>query len=314
MTNSIIILDNILGANRVKENFNLTPYLTLRTQTYAQYYFEANSRQDLINAKKASLESGLQILIIGGGSNLAISKKILTGLIVRNKYIEKKILEKKTDSARYQISSGYPVTKLVKELCDEGVAGLEYHFGLPGTVGGALYMNSKWTHPLTYFGDNLVYANTLTPNGSVAKRMRDYFQFAYDSSTLQKSKETVIEAVFNFKKEDPIILNKRAKDAMEYRKKTQPFGVFSSGCFFRNISSSDQKRLGLTTSSAGNLIDKSGMKGKMLGSFYVSDKHANFILNKGNGDSKDLIKLISAVKEEVRKKFGVTLEEEVIVI
>lgn len=314
MTNSKIILDKILGNNRVKENFDLTPYLTLRTKTYAQYYFEATSRQDLINAKKASIQSNLPIFMIGGGSNLAISKTTLLGLVVRNKYIEKKILKNNNQNAEYQISSGYPVTKLVKELCDEGFAGLEYHLGLPGTVGGALYMNSKWTKPITYFGDNLLYANILTNDCKIEQKQQDYFQFAYDYSILQKSKEVVLEAIFSFQKSDPLSLNKKAKKAMDYRRATQPFGVFSSGCFFKNISALEQKRLGLSTSSAGNLVDKSGMKGFTQGKFYVSDKHANFILNKGGGDPQDLIKLINTVKNEVKKKFGVALEEEVIVI
>ena len=97
-----------------------------------------------------------------------------------------------------------------------------------------------------------------------------------------------------------------------YRKETQPFGVATSGCFFRNISKEDQERLKLPSTSAGYLIDHAGLKTTQVGDFIVSDKHANFIINKGSGKAEDLLKLVDKIKEEVNKKYGVDLEEEVI--
>ena len=224
-------LEEILGIGRVKKNFNLSPYLTLRTETSAQYYFEAESRADLLNAKRASLILKLPFFILGGGSNLAILKKKLNGLIIRNKYIYKKI-EKQNSHVLLTVSSGYPITKLAKELAEAGYEGLAYHFGLPGTVGGALYMNSKWTKPLSYAGDSLVSANLVDKKGKIKVVAPSYFKFAYDQSILQKTKEMVLEAVFKLKKTDPQVTRKHANFAIEYRKKTQPFGVFTSGCFF----------------------------------------------------------------------------------
>src|SRR3989338_2043004 len=115
-------LEEILGIGRVKKNFNLSPYLTLRTETSAQYYFEAESRADLLNAKRASLILKLPFFILGGGSNLAILKKKLNGLIIRNKYIYKKI-EKQNSHVLLTVSSGYPITKLAKELAEAGDEG-----------------------------------------------------------------------------------------------------------------------------------------------------------------------------------------------
>ena len=303
MTNLLNKLERELGQKRVKTEFDLSPYLTLRTKTTAQYYFEAESRADLINAKRASLNLKLPFLVLGGGSNLAILKRILKGLVVRNKFIYKRI-EKRNDHALLTVSSGYPVTKLAKELAEGGYEGLEYHFGLPGTVGGALYMNSKWTKPHLYVGDNLVSATLIDQAGGEKKVDRAYFDFAYDQSKLQKTKEILLEAVFRLKKADPQIVKKHANFASEYRKKTQPFGVFTSGCFFKNINGK----------SAGQLIDQSGLKGKRIGKFHVSEKHANFIIHEGGGKPEDLKKLLQTIKVRVKKKFGVKLEEEVIVI
>lgn len=301
--NTLVKLKKLLG-NTIRENFNLTPYLTLRTNTEAQYYFEADIREKLIKAKKASIKLSLPIFILGGGSNLAVTAEKIYGLVVHNRYIEKKILERNKNYVLLKVSSGYPVTLLANETAKQGFEGVQYHLGLPGTVGGALYMNSKWTHPVSYFGDSLEYACLIDNYGKVKKVNRDYFGFAYDTSILQKTHETVLDAVFKLKISDPAILTQKAKDSMKYRKKTQPFGVASSGCFFRNVDGR----------SAGQLIDKAGLKGTSMGNFYVSDKHANFIINKGHGDPHDLVKLIHLVKEKVKSKFGVQLKEEVIVI
>ena len=303
MTNLKSKLETILGKNRIKTNFSLSPYLTLRTKTKAQYYFEAETRDDLINAKRASLHLNLPIFILGGGSNLAILKKNIPGLIVRNKYIGKKI-EGNNKQILLTVSSGYPVTKLAKELVESGYAGFEYHLGLPGTIGGALYMNSKWTKPKIYVGDNLISAKLLDKNGKEKKVNRNYFNFAYDQSTLQKTKEILLEAVFKLSKSQPKSIKQRADFALKYRKQTQPFGVFTSGCFFKNINGK----------SAGRLIDQAGLKGKRIGKFHVSDKHANFIIHDGEGKPEDLKKLLQIIKKTVKEKFGVKLEEEVIVI
>src|SRR3989338_2429726 len=296
-------LESILGKDRIKKNFNLSPYLTLRTETTAEYYLEAETRDDLINAKKTSLILKRPFFILGGGSNLAILKKKLTGLVVRNKYIDKKI-KKKNGNILLTISSGYPVSKLAKELADQGYEGLEYNYGLPGTIGGALYMNSKWIKPLSYTGDNLISANLVGKKGKIKVVDRSYFKFSYDQSILQKTKEILLEAVFKLKKTAPQITKQHTDFAMKYRKQTQPFGVFTSGCFFKNINGK----------SAGKLIDQTGLKGKRVGKFHVSDKHANFIIHDGNGNPADLEKLLQLIKAEVKKQFGVKLEEEVIVI
>lgn len=307
-------LEVILGKGRVKSDFNLSPYLTLKTQTVAQYYFEARSATDLVAAIKVTLTLKIPFFFIAGGSNYAITKNKIAGLVVHNKYIKKEMIESDKNSLTLLVSSGYPVTKLVKETVDDGLAGIEYHLGLPGTVGGAVYMNSKWTHPVSYFGDTLVFANLVDKAGKVKRVERDYFQFAYDYSILHETREIVLEVAFRLIKSDPAILQKKAKEAMEYRRSTQPFGVYTSGCFFRNISKDDKEKKLLPTSSAGYLIDKAGLKGKTVGNFVVSDKHANFIINKGNGEAKDLVKLIAIVKETVHNKFGINLKEEVIVI
>lgn len=313
--------DEIIGVYNKKETplkvenkKDLYLYLTLKTHVTAEYFIEAKSRDDLINAKRYSLENNLPLFMLGGGSNLAILKKEIKGLVVKNNYKELKVLEEHSDRAVVSVSSGYPVTLLIAQTIAKGYEGFEYHQGLPGTLGGAIYMNSKWTKPPTYFGDRLVYAYLLNKKGEVRKEPRDYFKFAYDHSILQETGEIVLDAVFDLKKADPKILKEKAAWALDYRKKTQPFGIASSGCFFRNITNEEKERLKLPTTSAGYLLDKSGLKGFEVGAFYVSPIHANFIVNRKEGKREDLIKLLEIIKTKVKENYGVELKEEVIII
>lgn len=288
----------------IERNKDLTFLNTLRTNTIAEYFLEAKTEKDLIMGKRFSLKNKLPLFIIAGGSNMAIVKQKISGLVIKNSFCELKTIKETPEYVLLSVSSGYPVSRLVSETVRKGYQGFEYHKGLPGTVGGAIYMNSKWTKPVSYFGDNLECAYLIDDKGERKKVDKNYFQFAYDYSNLQKTKEILIEAVFKLKKVDPTILEERARSAFDYRKETQPMGVKTSGCFFRNVDGR----------SAGQMIDLAGLKNFSVGDFFVSPTHANFIINKGHGKSKDLLKLISIIKEKVMKKFGVELVEEVIII
>jgi UDP-N-acetylmuramate dehydrogenase len=299
---------------KIQKNVNLTAYLTLKTSTIAENYLEVNQREELIDLFQNKNHYPQPYLFLGGGSNVAILKPKVEGLVIRNNYRQKTVLVEDKQQVTLQVSSGYSMSLLVQEAITAGWGGLEYHFGLPGTVGGAIYMNSKWTRPLSYISDSLVKANLITQEGELKTVSKDYFQFSYDFSLLQKTKEIVLEAVFCLKKQPVEILRQRAQETAAYRRKTQPIGVFSSGCFFRNLEEDDRLRLNLPTASAGYLIDQCGLKGKRQGGFYVSDKHANFILNQTGGKAEDLLKLLQLIKDQVKQKFQVELKEEVVII
>lgn len=299
---------------KIQKNKDLYLYLTLKTHVIAENFLEAKTREDLIGGIKHSLQHSLPVFMLGGGSNMAIVSERIPGLTIKNNYKELKVLEDRKDSVVISVSSGYPVALLIAKSISAGWSGFELHQGLPGTVGGAIYMNSKWTKPPTYFGDDLKYAYLLDKRGNVKKAERNYFNFAYDYSILQKTHEVVLEGIFELKKDDPDKIKEKAAWALDYRKKTQPFGIASSGCFFRNISVEEKEKLNLPTTSAGYLIDKAGLKGFSVGNFYVSQIHANFIVNKKEGKREDLVKLLDIIRSKVKDRFGVTLEEEVIVI
>ncbi|MDO8497225.1 MAG: UDP-N-acetylmuramate dehydrogenase [bacterium] len=312
--NPYSILELNFGKGKIQKDKNISSYITLRTETVAEYFIEAETKEDWLTLFHLTHEHTIPLFIIGGGSNLAILQNKINGLVVRNLYVIKEVVN---DTAQYVdllVSSGYPMGRLVKETAEAGYEGFEYHLGLPGTLGGAIYMNSKWTHPLSYAGDWLIKGFLIDNEGALKEVDRNYFQFAYDHSKLQETKEFFLEGIFRLQKQNPAILKNRSQEALAYRKQTQPFGVATSGCFFQNISEEEKNRLGFPTGSAGYLIDQAGLKHTQVGDFIVSPIHANFIVNQGEGKPEDLIQLIHLIKAKVKEQFGVDLKEEVRII
>lgn len=288
----------------IEKDKNLKNYHTLKIESIAQYFCQVNTREEIIEALKYAKQNHLDVSFIGGGSNIAFIRSYIPGLVIKNNYQKIEIFKNDPNNLIVSVSSGYPTNKFVLDIVNLGGEGIEYHLGLPGTIGGAIFTNAKWTKPLSYISDCLKTAVIIDKELQLKTVDYQYFKFRYDYSILKETKEIVLEAVFEFKKNDPELLKKRAQTALDYRKKTQPQGVFTAGCFFQN-----PKNL-----SAGYLIDQSGLKGKKIGDFLISPIHANFIINEGKGKPEDLKKLIDLIKKKVEEKFNVKLEEEVITL
>mgnify|MGYP001032093986 CR=1 FL=1 len=299
---------------KIEKNKELKLLNTLRLSSIASYFFEAKSNEDLINIKRYSLFYELPLVIIGGGSNIAFLSKKIDKIVVKNIYLKLEKLSEDNVNVYVKVSSGLPLSFFIKECIKNGWSGLEYLFGVPGTVGGAIYMNAKWTNPAVFIGDYLEKAILIDKDGNLKEVDKNYFQFAYDYSFLQKTKEILLEAIFKLKKGNPDLLKKKAEEVLLYRKKTQPFGVFTAGCFFQNIPQKEKNEKKLPTTSAGYLIDKVGLKGFSVGDFYISPIHANFIVNKGNGKQKDLEELLAIIKKKIKEKFDIELKEEVVIV
>jgi len=298
----------------LKKNTDLKKYNTLKVSAIAQYFYEATSRQNIIDLYKLAKKENLKIIMVGGGSNIAIVSKQIKGIVVRNLYIEKKLIKQDNNNFLYLVSSGYPTPKLVFEITNMGLKGMEYFRGIPGTIGGALYMNSKWTNPLSSIGDNVESVFLLDKNCNVKKVNKDYFKFAYDYSILQKTKEIILEAIFKFDKGIKKNLEMKSENCFKYRKESQPYGVATSGCFFRNISEAERQFLGFPTTSSGYLIDKAGLKGYKVGDFIISKDHANFIINTNNGKPENLKELLNIIKKTIKSKYNIELKEEVVIL
>lgn len=321
MTNDIKKLQEKFGTN-LREQVLLAPFTTFHIGGPADYFLETHVQDDLAQAIILARELHLPFFILGGGSNVLIGDKGFRGLVIRNtthtitiKGAKGAILGGiKTGSVFVEADSGVPFNLLVRFTIDEGLQGLEMHLGLPGSVGGAIYMNSKWMNSSSYVGDVVYQARILTPSNEIRIVAKDYFHFQYGKSMIQDSGDIILSVVFELHHEDKNSLWDSANKSIVYRKNTQPQGIKTAGCIFKNITPADAiiAQTPDHTTSSGYLIDHSGCKDLSVGGAKVSPIHANFIVNTGNATASDVLQLMSLISERVQKQFGVTLKEEVI--
>lgn len=314
-------LQKEFGQNRIKQNEPMSAHTTFKIGGPAEYYMEVSTIDDLVKAVTLSHMLKIPFFVVGGGSNVVVSDGGIKGLVIKNNCRKFELLSMAgrvknqkidVDKALVYAESGVIMNQLVRFTIENGLGGLEYQLGLPGTVGGGVYMNSNFPKKGVYVGDCLYKARILTKEGEVKDVDNAYFHFAYDKSILQETGEVLLYALFKLENVDKDILWKRGTEALEYRSTTQPKGL-SAGCTFRNISIADAMRIPTPDriTSAGYLIDRAGLKGKQIGDAKISDLHANFVLNLGKAKAKDVSDLLQLMKDEVYRKFGVHLTLEV---
>ncbi|MCL4360123.1 UDP-N-acetylmuramate dehydrogenase [Patescibacteria group bacterium] len=300
----------------------LAPYTTFKIGGPAEYFIEIRSAEELARAVCLGRSLSLSVTVLGGGSNILIGDRGMKGLVIRNLTSSVSIRgatgviqkgKKQSGKVYVEADSGLGMNQLVRTTIEEGLGGLEMHLGLPGTVGGAVFMNSKWTHPEGAVGDAVYQATILNGDNEVQTVPRAYFRFSYDTSHMQKTADIVLRVVFALTPGDKELLWKTANESIGYRRKTQPQGVSSPGCTFRNLTVSEAISIPTPnhTTSAGFLIDHAGLKGYRVGDAQVSPVHANFIINLGHAKASDVVQLIEEMRRRVHDQYGVTLEEEI---
>lgn len=312
-----------LGHDRLKLDEPLSKHTYFKLGGPADLLYEARTVDELSGAVRSAILYKIPYFVLGGGSNILVSDSGYRGLVIKNRTtsiqlkgfaggVEKGKLDLK--EAIVQADSGVPSNLLVRYTLDQGLAGLEDMLGLPGSVGGAVYNNSH--HLGHLFGDHIVEVEYLDSEGKINKYTQKELKFDYDYSIFHKTKEVILSASFQLKRGDKDALWEIANSAVKRRSSTQPLGSPSSGCIFKNIPLADAMRIGTpdTTQSVGYLLDKAGLKGLRVGGAFVSDIHANFIVNDGTATTQDVLDLIKEIKSQIKDKFGVDLTEEVILI
>lgn len=314
-------LKTILGV-RLRENEPMDRHTTLKVGGPADLFYEAKTTDELLTSIGAARNLSLPVRIVGGGSNILVGDKGIRGLVIKNATSVIAMKGMKGSLSRgmprrrvfVAADSGVVMNQLVRFTIEEGLAGLEMQLGLPGTVGGAVFMNSKWTNPEGYVGDAVYQANILTPKGEQLIVPRSYFHFGYDQSIIQKTHDVVLRVVFALTSQPKDQLWRVANASIAYRRESQPHGVLSPGCTFRNISKAQAYAIPTPnhTTSAGFLIDHAGLKGMSVGDAEISPVHANFIINRGHATASDVVQLIERARDQVKKQFGIELVEEIV--
>lgn len=235
--------------------------------------------------------------ILGKGSNLLVLDKGFRGAIIslNNKSFQKIIINDSCISVGASVS----LIRLANLAAKEGLTGLEFAGGIPGTVGGAIYMNAG-AHG-SDISQVLVEAEVLTENGEIVTISKDYLQFSYRTSIFQQKEWIILSAVFQLKFGDrKEIASKMAQFKLK-RKNSQPYNLPCSGSVFRNPEGD----------FAGRLIEQIGLKSFQIGGAQVSDLHANFIVNVNEATAKDVLELIEHIQRQVYEIYGINLNSEV---
>ena len=278
-------------------NESMSKHTTFGIGGKTDCYIMPKTTNQLKKVLKYSTKNKINTFFMGSGSNLLVSDDGYDGIVISLKKTFKKL--KILSDATIIAESGVMLGNMVKRATHEGIKGMESLIGVPGTVGGALYMNAgAYKHEISnYFNSAIL----LDKKGNEKIYKKNDVKFDYRSSSFPKN-EILIEAIFKYCKGDPDTISKNKKIASMKRRTSQPLKYRSAGSIFKNPSKD---------SPAGYLIDQSGLKGLTIGNAQISQKHANFIINKGNATARDVIGLIEVIKKKVFEKFNIILELEI---
>jgi UDP-N-acetylmuramate dehydrogenase len=257
-------------------------------------------------------ESGVPVLVVGDGTNLIVSDRGISGVVMNLTRIPSEIsVAPDTNDSSFmfvQTHAGAKTSTLCLFAARNGLDGMNFAVGIPGTVGGAVAMNAG-----THLGsmESVIHSvRVLNGNNRMRDISREELRFSYRTlewpDSVNKATFPVIMSVrFRLRKGDAQMLESEAHELLKKRNMSQPVSLPNAGCIFKNPQGSEP---------AGKLIDMAGLKGKTIGGARISEKHANFIVNSGNASASDIISLISLAEHQVRDRFGVVLEKEVKIV
>lgn len=281
----------------LSENALLKNYTSFKTGGECPLLITPKSKDALSAVLKAAKSLSVPFVVLGNGSNvLAPDEGVKKAVIkIADGLTEIKLL----DDNRVFCEAGVRLSSLCKFALENSLSGLEFAYGIPGTVGGAVFMNAG-----AYGGemkDVVKEARHLDLDGNEGSFSGEELKFSYRSSVYESGKYIITGAVFELKKAPKEEIKAKMDDLASRRVEKQPLEYPSAGSTFKRPEGY----------FAGALIEQCGLKGKSVGGAEVSEKHAGFIINKNNATSNDIKALIELVKETVFKETGVLLEAEV---
>ena len=282
----------------VQQNIPLKKYTTLRVGGPADYFAEPASEEALCALLDAAMESETPVLLMGNGSNLLVRDGGYRGLVIR---LGKEFSAIEQRESGLFSQAGALLSALSRMAADAGYTGLEFAQGIPGTVGGGVYMNAG-----AYGGEmsQIVDSVRVLRDGKIEKLSCADMEFGYRHSKAMEEGLLVLGASFHLEKGERNAIEAAMRDFAARRKEKQPLEYPSAGSFFKRPQGH----------FAGALIEQSGLKGVSVGGAQVSQKHAGFLINTGDATAADFLSLMEKVQETVWKSFQVALQPEVRIV
>ena len=284
-----------LSVGNVIESANLKKYTTYHAGGIATAIVTPDDEYSLIKLIRFLKDNNIKYKILGRGSNLIFKNETYDGVLIKlDKFDNIDI-----DGVAITAGAGVPLIKLATRVSRMGYTGLEFATGIPGSVGGAVYMNAgAYKSDIGYV---LKSAKVITPDLKIKELTNYDLDFHYRTSFLQKNPGYIcISATFILSKGNADEIMQLIEDRRKRRLESQPLEYPSAGSVFRNPEGD----------YAGRLIEEIGFKGKKIGGAMVSEKHANFIINYDNATGRDIVELIETIKKEIKEKYNIDLKVE----
>ncbi|CAM0117344.1 UDP-N-acetylmuramate dehydrogenase [Rhabdochlamydiaceae symbiont of Dictyostelium giganteum] len=276
---------------KVEENTSLAPYTTFKIGGIARYLITVSSVQDVHDAFIFCKQQGISHFILGKGSNTLFDDQGFNGAVILNK-----LHWMKEDEGMFSVGSGYSFSLLGSQTARRGWTGLEFASGIPGSVGGAVFMNAGANGQETL--QTVKEVTFLSEEGESYTFSQDEIPWRYRWTKFHEMQGMIVSVTFQLT--PSLEARQKQISLVKYRTETQPYDDASAGCVFRNPE----------FQSAGKLIEECHLKNTSYGGARVSPLHGNFIVNEQNATAHDVMTLAKYVQDEVHIKTGVHLEME----
>jgi UDP-N-acetylmuramate dehydrogenase len=290
-----------IGTERLRFDCPMRSYTSFKIGGAAEVLYQAEDLDDLCQVLTYLGKEDLPFFILGRGSNLLVRDNGIEGVVIilgKGFTVIEMGTRKKTN---VEAGGGASLSELLAFCRTEGLSGLEFLSGIPGSVGGAVAMNAG------AFGYDIASRTKkiliVKGKGKLETVDRSQLEFRYRHLTIPKG-SIIVKATFEMKNETPELISERMTGYLKQRKRFQPLDYPSAGSIFKNP----------PNDYAGRLIEKVGLKGTRIGDAVISDKHANWIVNTGQARAEDVLSLIDLAKESVEKATGIRLQEEIKVV
>lgn len=289
-----------LNIGKVKRNELLSQHTTMKIGGPADIFIEPSSLENIQKVMTFIKERQIPWRAIGRGSNLLVSDKGIEGVVIK---LGSGLNHLDINESTITVGGGHSLVSLSTLISKKGLSGLEFASGIPGSVGGAVYMNAG-AHG-SDISKILTKARILFEDGCIEWLSNNEMEFTYRTSVLQSKRPgIVLEAEFQLTKGDRTAIVTQMQKNKDYRKDTQPWNFPCAGSIFRNP----------LPNYAGKLIEEAGLKGFQIGGAKISEMHGNFIVNAGNATAKDVLDLIQYIKDKILNLYGIKMETEVEII
>jgi UDP-N-acetylmuramate dehydrogenase len=291
-------LQVITGA-RVKVSEPLARYTSMKVGGPADFFIEVENAATLTGVLRTLNRYRTSFFLLGNGSNVLISDRGVRGAVIHLAGAFKQVEWRQEDEIVWvRVGAAFAVTQLVREAARKGCGGLEFAEGIPGTIGGALFMNAGAYG--SEFEKVIDRVDGFTREGEPIRLSRNEMTFTYRDSHLPVGM-VVTQVQLRLRQEDSAKVTSKVRELVTKRKSSQPSGYPNSGSMFRNPPGD----------FAGRLIEAAGLKGKKIGHAQISPRHGNFIVNLGGAKGEEVRQLMELARNEVKTQFGIELEPEV---